>query len=823
MSKEAKRSGPGDLRRWPALLEALLRASPDGIAVVESSNVVVAVNDPLCALFGWRRQEMVGTNLRIWLERLGAGAVECWAELEKQVHLEGPSTKAGFSIDSEAGTRHFRVSASTVGESPPGKKGPLIAFWREISGHKRVGESLLFRVKLEKLIASVSTLFVNLGLDEIDACIEFALEKIAQFIGADRGYVFQSDDQLKRTDNTHEWCADGIKPQIDELQGVALCDELPWFAEHIVNRKTTYIPRVSELPAEAKRERERFEGQNIRSLVVVPMTSRAKLVGFLGFDVIRRDVHWAEEAIAMLAVTGEVIASTLERTRADLALQASEEKYRTIFENIQDVYYEARLDGTLIEVSPSVSVLSGFEREELIGKPFAGLSASTVEGKRLWERILDRGYVTDCELAVKSKAGTDVSCSMNAKLFYDRKGVPAKVCGMLRDVSEHQQLEERRRHSQKIEAVGELAGGIAHDFNNLLTGILGHANLIKLDAEPGSSIYDAAETIEKTSQRASELTQQLLGFARRGQHQIVPIDMHRTIKDVVKLITPTFDRSIRITLDLTARNSTVVGDPGQIQQALMNLAVNARDAMPDGGELTFHSEVVDLNPGECDALPGLSPGRYLVVEVVDTGIGIPDDVQSRVFEPFFTTKKQGEGIGMGLAMVYGIVSNHGGCVRIKSSPGEGATFRLFLPLEKGKATDTAARSEGELLGGTERILLVEDEAVVRNVTSHVLRRLGYQVETVANGAEAVSYYRSHHGEIDLVIIDMIMPEMGGGECFEALKRLNPNVKAILATGYSTNGKAQNILNAGVRRLIQKPFRMSVLATAVRDVLDEGRT
>jgi CheY-like chemotaxis protein len=255
----------------------------------------------------------------------------------------------------------------------------------------------------------------------------------------------------------------------------------------------------------------------------------------------------------------------------------------------------------------------------------------------------------------------------------------------------------------------------------------------------------------------------------------------------------------------------------------MNLAVNARDAMPDGGALTFRSEVVFLDPNECNALPGLSPGRYLVVDVVDTGVGIPDDVQSRVFEPFFTTKKQGEGIGMGLAMVYGIISNHGGCVRLKSSPGKGATFRLFLPLEEGKAAEIAARSEGELPGGSERILLVDDEAVVRNVASRILRRLGYQVETVANGAEAVSYYQRHRDEIDLVIIDMIMPEMGGAECFEALKRLNPSVKAILTTGYSTNGKAQDILDAGVRRLLQKPFQISLLGATVRDVLDEERT
>ncbi|MBN1591969.1 MAG: PAS domain S-box protein [Candidatus Coatesbacteria bacterium] len=538
--------------------------------------------------------------------------------------------------------------------------------------------------------------------------------------------------------------------------------------------------------------------------------------------VYQKDVIPNEEDKKLFGILAAAVGIEEKRILADAALRASEKKYRSIFENIQDVYYEASLGGKLTELSPSVAQISKYSREELLGKSISELCVSLKDGMRLMKAILDEGIVTDYELMLLDKDRSGVPCSINARLLTDEKGKPWKICGVLRDISRRKHLEEQLRHSQKMEAVGELAGGIAHDFNNLLTGILGHASLIKLDSEAGSDVYDSAETIEKTAERASELTRQLLGYAQKGKQQVVPIDIHRTIHEVGKLISRSFDPNIRICLSLDAPNATVMGDPGQIQQVLMNLFVNARDAMPKGGELNVSTRIYELKKSDRERRRELPSGRYIAIYVADTGKGIPEEMHSRVFEPFFTTKKQGRGTGMGLAVVYGIVSNHGGDVRLKSSTGKGTTFTVLLPLEENRTPEFPARSTIGPLGGNERILLVDDEAVVRKSASRTLRRLGYQVEVVSSGEEALKFYSEHQGEVDLVIIDMIMPGMGGPECFEALKGIYPEVKAIISTGYSIDGDAQRMLNAGAKGLIQKPFQLSVFAATVREVLDEER-
>jgi PAS domain S-box-containing protein len=478
-------------------------------------------------------------------------------------------------------------------------------------------------------------------------------------------------------------------------------------------------------------------------------------------------------------------------------------------------------DGTRLYANEAFCRLTGYPREELIGARFSMVTRPQDRNywEELWAGVKAQGARL-YESTVVTKSGEErlvevVATHIN---FSGREF----LMGSMRDITTERQAEERLRQAQKMEAIGTLAGGIAHDFNNLLTGILGYANLLTLEASPGSQTFEAARVIEKAAERAAELTRQLLGFARKGKFLNVPFKVHPLIGEVVSILDRTLDKGITITQRLAAPQTTLVGDPNQIQQVILNLAVNARDAMPQGGSLTIETALVHLDETYCRAHPQVTPGPYVMIAVSDTGHGIPKAVQARIFEPFFTTKDEGKGTGMGLAMVYGIVKNHHGTVHVYSEEGHGARFCIYLPAPpegRGEARleDGAARNgQGARAGG--RILLVDDEEIVLRLGRAMLEKLGCQVRPFADPAEAARHYAENWRDYDLVILDMIMPGLDGRECFQAMKQANPAVRAILSSGYSRGGRAQEILDEGLCGFIQKPYHLRELAAAVTAAL-----
>jgi nitrogen-specific signal transduction histidine kinase/CheY-like chemotaxis protein len=400
-------------------------------------------------------------------------------------------------------------------------------------------------------------------------------------------------------------------------------------------------------------------------------------------------------------------------------------------------------------------------------------------------------------------------------------------CASARDITRRLEAQEKNRlleaqllRARKMEAIGNLAGGIAHDFNNLLTGILGYAELLKQKADPGGEVCRAAKVIQEAADRASQLTTQLLGFARKGKNLAVPVEVNRMIDEVAGLLEQTLDRRIRIRKSLSPVAASVVGDPMQLRQILMNLAMNARDAMPGGGELSLSSEIAVLDLAFCASRPGVSPGRYVRIEVSDTGMGIAKDHMEKIFDPFFTTKEQGKGTGLGLSMVFGIVKNHGGTIEVESDVGLGTLFRVYLPVDEEDAGRGREDFSRPLLpaAGKGWILLIDDQDTVREVCSEMLSTLGYKVHTACDGLEGVDCYRRFGADIDLVIIDMIMPNLGGRECFRRIKSMNPGVRAVLSTGFSLDGAVQEIMDEGIACFIQKPYRMDQLSQAVSKAL-----
>jgi len=406
------------------------------------------------------------------------------------------------------------------------------------------------------------------------------------------------------------------------------------------------------------------------------------------------------------------------------------------------------------------------------------------------------------------------------------------IC-VCQDITDQKKLQGELLQSHKMEAIGQLAGGIAHDFNNLLTGILGYTGLLKAHSKGDAEVSNYAQLIENAAGRASELTQKLLGFARKGKHQNVIVDLHQLVNETFPLLSRTIEKNITISTSLSAESAFIQGDPVQIQQMILNLAINARDAMSlnqggCGGLLTFATRIVDFNPANPPPSRELKFGKYLEFSVSDTGIGIDAENLSKIFEPFFTTKEAGKGTGMGLAMVYGIVRSHAGAIIVESVPKHGSCFKVYLPSSAPNLEAQVQSSQYQSLpqaplGGKANILLVDDHALMRDATSRMLSSLGYKVVTAKDGVEALEYFREHSQQVDLVIIDMVMPRMGAKECLKQLKLINPRLKAILSTGYVNNHLVQDILNDGVQGFLQKPFQLSHLSSAIVEVLNQTET
>ncbi len=379
-------------------------------------------------------------------------------------------------------------------------------------------------------------------------------------------------------------------------------------------------------------------------------------------------------------------------------------------------------------------------------------------------------------------------------------------------------MERRLMEQQKMEAIGQLAGGIAHDFNNLLVGVLGYAELLKERHPPDSDTVKAADVIISAVHQASELTRQLLGFARKGKHRMERVDLAESVRNVNTLLKRTMDRRIRVDLDLQ-EGIYVMGDSTQLEQVILNLAVNARDAMPRGGVLKFRLTKQVVEHDVLGLPPDGQPMELALLRTIDTGCGIPEDYLERIFEPFFTTKEE-EGTGMGLATVYGIVLNHGGWVDVTSEPGVGSTFTVFLPVDSSSQRDQSpARDDDALERVSNRtILVVDDEYMVVSTLTELLNELGYEVVTAPGGERALQIYSREPDRYDAVILDLSMPGMDGRECYEKLRKIDPAVKVILATGFSRNGRVKELIDMGVMGFLQKPFRMKDLAEMLGELL-----
>ncbi len=516
-----------------------------------------------------------------------------------------------------------------------------------------------------------------------------------------------------------------------------------------------------------------------------------------------------------------------ERKRADRALRESEERYRDLFDNASDLVCMAAPDGSLLYVNQAWKTGTGYGEEEIGRMQLLDLAHPDCRTRyaEVLERVLQGDRLDHVELVFLPKNGTPMTVEGNLSCTF-KDGQPSVIRGIFRDVTERKRVEEHLRRAERMQAAGKLAGGVAHEVNNMMTGVIGFSEFLLRSLEEGDDRRADVEEIIKAGTRAADVTRQLLAFTRQQFLQPQVLDVNTVVSDMEKLLRRSLGEGHVLMLRLSSEAGKLRADRGQLEQVLINLVINARDAMTSHGRVTIETtasvwdEVYAQRHGGVE----LPLGRYVMLAVSDTGCGMEPEIQARIFEPFFTTKPIGQGTGLGLSTVYGIVKQSGGYVWVYSEPGEGSVFKIYLPAAAPSSTDDIrAQSLQAPVNGTERILVIEDEDIVRNLACRGLKDHGYSVVEARNGIQALRYMREHPGSIDLVITDVVMPEMGGRELAEQLLRYEPDLPVLFMSGYTGDDVVHRGLLEPEAPFQQKPFTPIGLAAKVRSMLDQHQS
>ncbi len=562
-------------------------------------------------------------------------------------------------------------------------------------------------------------------------------------------------------------------------------------------------------------EREKIEIQ-VRQLIEQRKTITNKLTTIYVQDGSERIISWNIQPIIddELHVLGllRIGRDVTETQKVRRQLIESEENFRALAEKSPDVIIRFDVKGRIEYINPIIQKFTGKGASEFVNRYPGDFGVFPESVDRLMSGIreaVEQKQQVSIEFELKRKGKTKVF-EVRLEPMFGTDGVVSGVLGLGRDISEKHELEFQLRQTEKMRAIGQLAGGIAHDFNNQLTAILGFSDLLAKLVKGESKAERCVRMIVKASERSAQLTSKLLAFARRGKNLIQPMDIHEVVREVISLVSIVLDKRITVTQQLFAVNTVISGDAGQIQNALLNLALNARDAMPDGGDLIFRTENIRITDGKF----GFPSGEYIKISVEDTGIGMPEEIHEHIFEPFFTTKSNSEGVGMGLSAVYGTVQNHHGVIEFTSSPGNGTTFDLYFPLVKEKVFKVKQKAAHTVVPLQLNILIVDDEDLIRNMAIEMFSVLGCRVIAQPDGKSGVNYYRQHWEEINIVLLDVEMPGMNGLQTFMEMKKINPEIRALVISGYSKNSEVNTMLEWGAKGFLQKPFRLDQIIETV---------
>lgn len=567
------------------------------------------------------------------------------------------------------------------------------------------------------------------------------------------------------------------------------------------------------------------EAQTLKNAMIGATALLACALILLFRNMLRIENRYADELklrIDEYQSTHDQLLATEEMLRVQLDVaKESSQKFKAVFNNSPvTVALTTIPEGCFYEVNQAFIEMFGYSTEEILGKTTTDLALwqNDEERCRFVQLLKETDFVRNFEATMRCKGDKEITVLISGASIEiaDKRCVLSAIL----DITEQKRLQNQLHQSQKMDVVGQLAGGMAHDFNNMLTGIMGAAELLKFRLADDAKMHKLIDTIIEAASRSADLTRELLTFSRKGPGASNPVQIHDAIASVMSLLERTIDKQIKLTAHLDADNPVVVGDKTQLQNALLNLGINARDAMPNGGALTYSTIERMLDTASSQSMGvSLAPGNYLAISVSDTGVGMTKAVMERIFEPFFTTKEVDKGTGLGLAAVYGAVKNHGGEIWVQSHPGNGSVFTIFLPMvpiESG-----SVHIDAKTITGCGGILLVDDEDMLRTVGRELLEELGYTLYLAENGEHALEVFAAHRDEISLVILDMIMPQMGGAEAFLKLREQSPGLKILFCSGFSHTETGDELIGMGACGFIQKPYNRIELSQAVAKALSQA--
>jgi len=777
--EEAKRKRAEEaLRESEEKFATAFRNSPDSITLIGLSDErVVEVNDGFCHATGYRREEILGhTSLELNL----------WSDLSERARfvsmLRDQKRVIGFEASFRIKSGEIRVGLAAGEVVQIGDQPFALITIRDITDHKRAEEALKKeKDRAQRYLDIAGVMLVAINTDQEVVLIN---RKGCEILG------YKEDEMIGRN----------------------------WFDHFIPERDRSSVKAVFvKLVATEIEPVEYFENS------VLTKSGMEKIIAWHNTIITDEKGH-----IMGTLSSGEDVT---ERKRAEDALRESEERYRTLVETSPDAITLLDLNLNIVMTNRPALTLYGYENpEEVIGQSALGFIAPedrprAVEDAR---KMFETGSIVNLQYTLLRKDGVPFPAEVRTSLILNAEKKPLSIICVSRDITERNRAEEEKtalqeqlRQSQKIEAIGRLAGGIAHDFNNLLTVIKGYSQLSLLETEEGGPLRENIEEIKKAAEKAADLTRQLLAFSRRQILEMKVLDLNNLLVDLDKMLHRLIGEDIGLITLLADDLGRVKTDPGWVEQIIMNLAVNARDAMPNGGKLTIETANVELDEAYARGHIAVKPGRYVMLSVSDTGVGMTPEVKQQVFEPFFTTKEKGKGTGLGLSTVYGIVKQSGGNIWVYSEPGQGTTFKIYLPRVDEPLEELKERLvKEEFPQGKETVLVVEDEEAVRQLAVRILKRQGYTVLDTPDGDSALVICEERKEPIHLILTDVIMPGMSGRQLVDRCSQVRQDFKVLYMSGYTDNAIVQHgVLVEGIN-YIQKPFTVDALARKVREVLDK---
>jgi PAS domain S-box-containing protein len=792
----------------------LFESANDGISLLGPTGCFVDCNENAAGMHGLLREDFIGRSpAELSQERQPDGRLSSEVATEKILaafkgepqSFEWQSLRAdGVPLDVEIALNRVEMGGSFL----------VQAIVRDITERKRAEEARrLNESRLETLLQLNQ--MTDATLQEIAS---FAMEEAVRLTQSTIGYVaFMNEDETVLT--MHAWSRAAMRECRIDDKPLDYPVEMTGLWGEAVRQRRPIITNDYQASNPLKRGTPPGHEAVLRHMNV-PIFDGDRTVVVAGVGNKPTDYEEADVRQLTLLMTG--MWRIIQRKRAEEALRESQERFQELAELLPETIFEMDADGQLTFVNQNAFAHFGYSVEDF-EQGMNGFELLSPEDRpRALEntkRVMGGEKIGLSEYKALRNNGSTFPAILHSSAKF-RDGEAVGIRGIVIDITETKKLETQLRQALKMEAVGTLAGGIAHDFNNLLQAVSGYAELLLFTKTQDDEGYRELLEIERAAKRGAELTRQLLTFSRTIESKLQLVDLNRIVEDVRLLLERTIPKMIRIELHLMGNLRAVHADASQMEQVLMNLAVNARDAMPDGGCLSIETKNVTLDDKYRRSHPELIPGNYVLLTVADTGHGMDETTLEHIFDPFFTTKEIGKGTGLGLAMVYGIVKNHSGYITCKSKPGEGTTFEVFLPsVEQFEKMPIIGPVTNGLFEGHETVLLVDDDEPVRGLGEMILRRFGYMVISAPDGESALQVYREQEDRIDLVILDLIMPGMGGRQCLKKILEINPQAKVVIASGYTIDGETARAKESGAKAFVSKPYNVQQMLKVVREVLD----